>query len=114
MKGYEDIKLIGLWTAEPGNLYTRDPIRSYDDIKGMKIRAAGRLEGDFLKRLNAVPESMHPADAVEALRRGTIDGTIQGWVLGQHLSELPPCQLCYHIAAKCCRVRHYDEQGRLE
>ncbi len=80
LKGYEDIKLIGLWTAEPGNLYTRDPIRSYDDIKGMKIRAAGRLEGDFLKRLNAVPESMHPADAVEALRRGTIDGTIQGWV----------------------------------
>ena len=80
LKGYEDVKLIGLWTAEPGNLYTRDPIRSYDDIRGMKVRAAGRLEGDFVKRLNAVPESIHPADAVEALRRGTIEGTIQGWI----------------------------------
>ncbi len=80
LKGYEDVKLIGLWTAEPGNLYTTKPISSYDDIQGMKVRAAGRLEGDFVKRLNAVPESMHPADAVEALRRGTIDGTIQGWV----------------------------------
>jgi TRAP-type C4-dicarboxylate transport system substrate-binding protein len=80
LTGYDDVKLIGMWTAEPGNLYTRTPITSYDDIKGMKIRAAGRLEGDFVKRLNAVPESMHPADAVEALRRGTIDGTIQGWV----------------------------------
>ena len=80
LKGYEDVKLIGLWTAEPGNLYTTKPIRNYDDIQGMKVRAAGRLEGDFVKRLNAVPESMHPADAVEALRRGTIDGTIQGWV----------------------------------
>jgi TRAP-type C4-dicarboxylate transport system substrate-binding protein len=80
LSGYDDVKLIGMWTAEPGNLYTRTPIKSYDDIKGMKIRAAGRLEGDFVKRLDAVPESMHPADAVEALRRGTIDGTIQGWV----------------------------------
>ena len=80
LKGYEDVKLIGLWTAEPGNLYTIKPISNYGDISGMKIRAAGRLEGDFVKRLNAVPESMHPADAVEALRRGTIDGTIQGWV----------------------------------
>ncbi len=80
LKGYEDVKLIGLWTAEPGNLYTTKPIRNYDDIQGMKVRAAGRLEGDFVKRLNAVPESMHPADAAEALRRGTIDGTIQGWI----------------------------------
>lgn len=80
LKGFEDVKLIGLWTAEPGNLYTRKPIKNYEDITGLKIRAAGRLEGDFVKRLNAVPESMHPADAVEALRRGTIDGTIQGWV----------------------------------
>ena len=80
LKGYEDVKLLGTWTAEPGNLYTTKPIRNYNDIQGMKVRAAGRLEGDFVKRLNAVPESMHPADAVEALRRGTIDGTIQGWV----------------------------------
>ncbi|MFL2770143.1 MAG: TRAP transporter substrate-binding protein [Rhodospirillaceae bacterium] len=80
LSGYEEVKLIGIWTAEPGNLYTRTPITNYNDISGMKIRAAGRLEGDFVKRLGAVPESMHPADAVEALRRGTIDGTIQGWV----------------------------------
>jgi len=80
LKGFEDVKLLGLWTAEPSNLYTRDPIKSYSDIARMKIRSVGRLEGDFLSKLGAVPEALHPADAVEALRRGTIDGAIQGWI----------------------------------
>ncbi len=80
LTGFEDVKLLGMWTAEPSNLFTRGDVRSYEDINGLKIRSAGRLEGDFLTRLGAVPESLHPADAVEALRRGTIDGAVQGWI----------------------------------
>ena len=80
LSGFDDVKLLGLWTAEPSNLYTREPVEKYEDIAALKIRSVGRLEGDFLNRLNAVPEALHPADAVEALRRGTIDGAIQGWI----------------------------------
>lgn len=80
LSGFEDVKLLGLWTAEPSNLFTRDGVTSYEDIQDLKIRSVGRLEGDFLKRLDAVAEALHPADAVEALRRGTIDGAIQGWI----------------------------------
>lgn len=80
VSGFDDVKLLGLWTAEPSNLYSREPIEKYSDIATLKIRSVGRLEGDFLNRLNAVPEALHPADAVEALRRGTIDGAIQGWI----------------------------------
>lgn len=80
LSGFDDVKLLGLWTAEPSNLYTREPVEKYEDIATLKIRSVGRLEGDFLNRLNAVPEALHPADAVEALRRGTIDGAIQGWI----------------------------------
>ena len=80
LTGFEDVKLLGLWTAEPSNLYARKPIQKYENINALKIRSAGRLEGDFLRQLNAVPEALHPADAVEALRRGTIDGAIQGWI----------------------------------
>lgn len=80
LSGFDDVKLLGLWTAEPSNLFTRDGVTSYEDIKDLKIRSVGRLEGDFLDRLGAVAEALHPADAVEALRRGTIDGAIQGWI----------------------------------
>lgn len=80
LSGFENVKLLGLWTAEPSNLFTRGGVTSYEDIDGLKIRSVGRLEGDFLHRLGSVAEALHPADAVEALRRGTIDGAIQGWI----------------------------------
>ena len=80
LQGFDDVKLLGLWTAEPSNLFTKSGVKSYNDIKGLKIRSVGRLEGDFLKKLDAVPEALHPSDAVEALRRGTLDGAIQGWI----------------------------------
>lgn len=80
LDGFDDVKLLGLWTAEPSNLFTRDGVTSYEDIRDLKIRSVGRLEGDFLHRLGSVAEALHPADAVEALRRGTIDGAIQGWI----------------------------------
>jgi len=80
LTGFDEVKLIGLWTAEPSNLFTRNGIRKYSEISGLKIRSVGRLEGDFLQMLGAVPEAMHPSDAVEALRRGTMDAVIQGWI----------------------------------
>ena len=78
--GFDEVKVIGMWTAEPGNIYTRAPIQRISDIKGLKVRGVGRTEGDFIDAIGAHAESMHPADVVEALRRGTIDGTIQGWI----------------------------------
>ena len=50
LQGFDDVKLLGLWTAEPSNLFTKSGVKSYNDIKGLKIRSVGRLEGDFLKK----------------------------------------------------------------
>jgi TRAP-type C4-dicarboxylate transport system substrate-binding protein len=80
VKGFEDVHVLGLWTAEPGNLFTRVPVKSFADLKNLKIRSAGRLEGEFIARLGATAEAMHPADVYEAMRRHTIDGTVQGLV----------------------------------
>jgi len=80
VKGFEDVHVLGMWTAEPGNLFMRVPVKSFDDVKNLKIRSAGRLEGEFVATLGATPEAMHPSDVYEALRRNTIDGTVQGLV----------------------------------
>ncbi len=80
VKGFEDVHVLGMWTAEPGNLFMRLPVKSFDDLKNKKIRSAGRLEGEFISSLGATTEAMHPSDVYEALRRHTIDGTVQGLV----------------------------------
>lgn len=53
---------------------TNKPIRSLDDLKGMKIRLAGLLPGQILKELGGTPVSISVAELYEALRRGTLDG----------------------------------------
>ncbi|MSQ87327.1 MAG: TRAP transporter substrate-binding protein [Alphaproteobacteria bacterium] len=80
VKGFEDVHVLGMWTAEPGNLFMRLPVKNFDDLKNKKIRSAGRLEGEFVTTLGATTEAMHPSDVYEALRRHTIDGTVQGLV----------------------------------
>lgn len=79
-QGFEDVKMLGIWSAEPGLLFTRVPIASFDDVKNLKIRSAGRLEGEFIESLGATAEAMHPADVYEGMRRHTIHGSVQGWV----------------------------------
>lgn len=80
VSGFEDVKLLGIWSAEPGMLFTRVPIAGLNDVNGLKIRSAGRLEGEFIESLGATAEAMFPADVYEALRRHTIHGTVVGWV----------------------------------
>jgi TRAP-type C4-dicarboxylate transport system substrate-binding protein len=80
LKGFQDVHVLGFWTAEPGTIFSRVPVKSFDDLRNLKIRSAGRLEGDFIESLGATSEAMHPADVYEALRRHTIDATVQGLV----------------------------------
>lgn len=79
-KGFEDVHVLGLWTAEPGNLFLRLPVSGFADLKNLKIRCAGRLEGDFIEALGATAEAMHPSDVYDAMRRHTIDGAVGGLV----------------------------------
>ncbi len=79
-EGFEDVKLLGIWSAEPGLLFTRVPMTDFADVRNLKIRSAGRLEGEFIESLGATAEAMHPADVYEGMRRHTIHGSVQGWV----------------------------------
>ena len=47
-----------------------------EDMKGLKIQAAGPLEADIIKAVGATPVIMSHADVYEALMTGLIDGTM--------------------------------------
>lgn len=52
----------------------RKPIRSLDDLKGLKIRMPG-LGGEILRRLGATPVSLPPGEIQQALMSGAIDAS---------------------------------------
>jgi TRAP-type transport system periplasmic protein len=80
----QDTQLMYVLATGPGDLFTTKPVRNLEDLKGMKIRAAG-LSADSLALLGAVPEAMPQPEAYEALARGLVEGNLapvevlQGW-----------------------------------
>jgi len=93
----QDTKLMMVLTTGPGDLYTKDPVRSLEDIQGMEIRATG-LSAKTLKALGAVPAAMPQSEAYEALSKGIVRGNLgpvevlQGWKQAEvtdYITETP-------------------------
>ena len=72
---FEQFVPLGTFTTDPYSIHSRTPIRTLADLKGRKIRVSGSIEGETLRALGAVPIGMATTEVVEAIARGTIDGT---------------------------------------
>lgn len=58
------------------DILTTTPVRSLDDLKGMKIRATGGGISEIVERLGAVPVTMTITDAYTAFQQGVVDGIV--------------------------------------
>jgi TRAP-type C4-dicarboxylate transport system substrate-binding protein len=64
-----------LMTHQPGNIHTgRKPIRTVDDMKGMRLRFSSATIKDFVAALGGTPVGLPPTQIVESIQKGTIDG----------------------------------------
>ena len=72
---FSDVKVMYLMAVGPGFLYSKKPVRSLDDLKGMRIRATGPT-ATAIKALGAVPVAMTMPEVYESLSKGIIDGQI--------------------------------------
>jgi TRAP-type C4-dicarboxylate transport system substrate-binding protein len=80
----QDTKLMMVFATGPGDLYTKEPVRNLNDLKGLTIRATG-LSAKTLQALGASPVAMPQSEAYEALSKGVVKGNLgpievlQGW-----------------------------------
>ncbi|MDY7033670.1 MAG: TRAP transporter substrate-binding protein DctP [Thermodesulfobacteriota bacterium] len=73
-------------------LWTKNrPIRKPDDLNGLRIRAAGRIEAMVVKTLGGASTYIPSAETYEALSRGTIDGIMS------YLGTVPARGLQAHL-----------------
>lgn len=74
---YRRVVLLGLWLNAPNVLLSSSkPIRSLNDLKGMKIRTPSRNAGLVLESWGATPVSMPAPDIYNAMQTGVIDGAM--------------------------------------
>ena len=77
---FKNVKVLVLHTSDPYMLITRDkPVKTLEDITGMKIRTFGSNLTLQVKKLGAVPVSIPMPDNYIALQKGVIDGLGTPW-----------------------------------
>jgi TRAP-type C4-dicarboxylate transport system substrate-binding protein len=74
-KEHEGLKPLLLMTHQPGNIHTaKKPIRTVDDMKGMRLRFSSATIKDFVAALGGTPVGLPPTQIVEGMQKGTLDG----------------------------------------
>jgi TRAP-type C4-dicarboxylate transport system substrate-binding protein len=76
-KEHKDVKVLTLCAFPPAHFYnSKKPIESLEDLKGMKLRAAGANVSEILGVLDAVPVPAPSSKLYELVSRGVVDGVI--------------------------------------
>jgi TRAP-type C4-dicarboxylate transport system substrate-binding protein len=77
---FEGLRLIAICPADfPIVQTTSKPIRTMEDLAGVKLRSAGRYGAKVLEALGALPIQMPAGEIVDSLNRGVIDGAYLPW-----------------------------------
>ena len=74
-KELADTHLLFIHTCAPMHMWSKKPIRTLEDIKGVEIRAAGPT-GKLVKNMGGVPVSAPQGEAYEMLSKGIVEGSI--------------------------------------
>jgi TRAP-type C4-dicarboxylate transport system substrate-binding protein len=77
-KEFTDTTLLNIFVGGPFGIHTLKPIKTLEDVKALKIRAAGpSLPAARALGINAVP--LPATETYEAVQRGTVDGSLFPW-----------------------------------
>ena len=69
-----DVIVFDVMQINPRRLYTKTPVATLDDLKGLKIRALGLADSQFIKSLGAEATTTNWTELYTALQQGVVDG----------------------------------------
>ncbi len=92
---YDQIVPLATGMLGAGGLHLSAPLKSFDDLAGLKLIVAGRMQSQSLTALGGAPISIPLTDEYQAVQRKTVDGVVIGWggVRAFRLEQVAP----YHV-----------------
>lgn len=74
-KELDEVKVLFLTSSPPHMLFAKRPVKTLEDLKGLKIRSTG-TSAKVVQALGGVPVAMPMSDAYDALSKGVAQGII--------------------------------------
>jgi len=71
---YKGVKLLGVFTHGPGQMFTKKPVMTIGDVQGLKIRTGGGVAESVAKALGASAFVKPAPESYELLSSGVADG----------------------------------------
>ena len=79
---WSEVKVLALHTTAPGGLHTvSTPVRTVDEMEGLRIRAPSAIGLAALEEFGAVPVGMPVPQVYEALQRNVMEGALLPWTI---------------------------------
>jgi len=93
-KEFKDVKIITMFVHGPGAVHTKEPIKTLEDLAGVKLRVGGGGVR-MAEALGATPVALPAPKAYEAIQKGVADGAMFPFesIAGFRLGEL----VNYHL-----------------
>ena len=90
---FPGVKMVELNGCIQSFLWTKKPVRTLDDVKGLKVRSPGGHQTHYIKAIGAEPVFMPLGDVYLAMETGTVDGivTCPPQFLAFKLNEVAKC-----------------------
>lgn len=88
-----DVHVLYIHAHGPGILASRKPVRSLEDLAGLKVRATG-LSSKIVENLGGTPLAMSQPETYEALQKGVVEATfcpietLKGWKQGEVIKSV--------------------------
>ena len=68
-------RIMGYWSSSVRDVYAKKPIKTPEDMKGLKIRIqSAQVQQAFFKGCGAIPTSVAWGELYQALQQGVVDG----------------------------------------
>jgi TRAP-type C4-dicarboxylate transport system substrate-binding protein len=101
----DDIKVLLPYGSGPGAFLSKDPIRSFSDMKGLQIRA-NAIQAEAMRAVGAVPATLTMGETYDALRSGIVDAfvglldagyTFKLYEVAPNMTFYPFCNIAFYV-----------------
>lgn len=86
--GFDNVKVLGIATADIARLHHGGEISGLSDFKGAKVRAAGNVLSAMIAATGATPVGMPAPSIAEALSKNVVDAAAADWFAVEGFSLL--------------------------